>query len=423
MYIVKTTPQISKDMGNVLQQARNPHTDYHTGRYVYHPGSFMDQINNIHFRRTLMHTGHLPFDLTLEHVEDDRIVPKTVYRELLPKIQSITLYSEPSIPSLYNHTPNVLLYLAPKLQKMDMLDVNLIDLGAIEGMFPLLPGVTKVLLVWDHVRKLGERNHFFLDKVAQLEVSISRYDTVTVDSLVLLHEWASSNQRRLHVYVEHWTIAMQTVFMSACAVIQPLSDGLERFNVSVGTFEHKVFESTDPADVVWSRFVSRNTYGKIDLSVPGGTATQFTFEWLSRMLQIFMESSPHVIPSLELDCEEEGDWDTMKPRIDRLVLNCVERTRDAYMSAIDTTEFPTEVQDYDYNVYELKLAIRLPQTAMERITYTPPSATDLQTQPNYQDPTKIAFTIQLQTEMFHESKIQVLLNFELTRGTKRKHMA
>ena len=400
-------------MGNVLDQAREPHTDYHTGRYRYHPGSFLEQINET--RDTLNRTGHLTFDLSLDNVEDDRTVPKTVYQDLLPNIHSLALESEPSVRSLYNHTPNVLLYLAPQLRSMTITNVNLIDLFAIEGIFPLLPGNTKVSLTWDHLRKLGERNDLFLDKVAELDVTITERDTVTVDSLTLLHEWASSNthKRLLHVYVEHWTITMQTVFTSACAVIPPLSDGPKRFNLSVRKIEHQVFESTDPVCVVWSRFVSTNTYGHIHLSVPGA-ATRFTFQWLSDMLQSFMESSPHVTPSVYLDCEEDGDWDIMKPGIDRLVLNCVERTRDAYMSAIDTTAFPTEFPDYDEldHVYELELIIRRPQTEMGRITYTPPSATDLQTQPNYQDPTKIAFTIQLQTEMFDENHIS--LEFEGT---------
>ena len=378
-----------------------------------HPGSFLEQINET--RDTLNRTGHLTFDLSLDNVEDDRTVPKTVYQDLLPNIHSLALESEPSVRSLYNHTPNVLLYLAPQLRSMTITNVNLIDLFAIEGIFPLLPGNTKVSLTWDHLRKLGERNDLFLDKVAELDVTITERDTVTVDSLTLLHEWASSNthKRLLHVYVEHWTNTMQTVFTSACAVIPPLSDGPKRFNLSVRKIEHQVFESTDLVCVVWSRFVSTNTYGHIHLSVPGA-ATRFTFQWLSDMLQSFMESSPHVTPSVYLDCEEDGDWDIMKPGIDRLVLNCVERTRDAYMSAIDTTAFPTEFPDYDEldHVYELELIIRRPQTEMGRITYTPPSATDLQTQPNYQDPTKIAFTIQLQTEMFDENHIS--LEFEGT---------
>ena len=357
-------------------------------------------------------TGHLTFDLSLDNVEDDRTVPKTVYQDLLPNIHSLALESEPSVRSLYNHTPNVLLYLAPQLQYMTIANVNLIDLFAIEGIFPLLPGNTKVSLTWDHMRKLGERNHSVLDKVAELVVDITERDTVTVDSLVLLHEWASSNihKRTLHVYVDHWTIAMQTVFMSACAVIQPLSDGLERFHLNVRQIEQEVFESTDPAYVVWSRFVSTNTYGYVHLSVPGA-ATRFTFQWLGHMLQIFIKSS-HVTPSLYLDCEEEGDWYIMKQWIDRLVLNSVERTRDAYMSAIGTTAFPTKFPDYDElgHVYELELLISCPQTEMGQITYTPLRATDLQTQANYQDPTKVAFTIQLQTAMF--KKNDILLEFE-----------
>ena len=406
-------------MGNVLQQARNPHTDYHTGRYIYHPGSFTEQINDVTFRETLNDTGHLTFDLSFENVEDDRIVPKPDYETLLPKIHSLDLKSEPSVPTLYNHTPNVLLYLAPHLIQTNIRDVNLIDLVAIEGIFPLLPDNAHVVLEWDHMRKLSERNHSIFDKVSVLNIHITEHNTVTVDSLVLLHEWASctTHRRTLVLNVDHWTNAMQTVFTFACEVIQPLSNGLDSFDLFVDRIEHNVFESVDPADVVWCRFLSTKTRVFMILFMPGAALS-----WLVDMLNVFKEASSHIRPRLVLECEEK-DWVNMKQTMDRLLLDYVERTRDAYLSAIGTTAFPTEIPRKVYwpYVHELALTIRLPQTEMGRITYTPPSATDLQTKAEYQDPAKIAVTMQLQTEMFTQRQLSVSLTFDLTRGTKRKH--
>lgn len=168
---------------------------------------------------------------------------------------------------------------------------------------PLLPrGDTRVVLTWDQLRKLGETNHRFLDKVTFLELCITERDTVTVDSLVLLHEWAGSNvhERRLQLSVQHWTVAMQTVFVSACCqyVIYPLFDGLDSFDFLVHRIEPRIFEFFDPITVVWHHFVSPKTDGHMHLNVPDAT-TPFTVPWLRDLLQIFQEFAPRIVPHLD----------------------------------------------------------------------------------------------------------------------------
>ena len=338
-------------MENALEQARERHTYLQTGRYTYNPGSFRDSVD----ANNAPKQSHLVFDLTTANPED-MSMSREEYRDILPKLRTLTLTSEPNTPSLYAHTPNVLLGFAPYLRFVNICRVNRFDIPIIEKMFPLLKKAM-VQLHLDQLQMLTERNPSSFQNVSKLKMDITDYDSV--ESLRLLHEWASSNYNlELDLYIRKWTVPLQNQFSQLSDSLHSHKynkKGLSRFSIMIGEIE--VFNTKSD---FWNRFISETTEVMIYIkNVPH--TTRSTVTWLSEMLNNFMKSSSDVMIFMTLHCDDP-DW---KELIDPLLVHFVERVRDAYLKANNLQVIPDRLADnWERSVFsQLHITLNVPVLA------------------------------------------------------------
>ena len=336
-------------MGNVLKQAQQRHTDLRSGRYMYNPGSFWDVV----YSDTAMRRTNLHFDMSTAN-PDDALLSTQEYRDLLPNIRSITLKSEPNVPSLYNITPNVLIAHAPHLTYLDIAHVNHFDLPVIEGLFPHLQYAT-VRLHLDQFQRLSERNPSVFQMVSALMVYVPHNDRITSDSWWLLREWAYSHDLlALKLHVQKWTASLQIMLSELSASVHPHiygTNGLDMFQLTLDEIDDRVVE---PNFDVWNCFISNTTKVQIIIKYVYNI-TQSTMTWLDATLNNFMKNHSDVLICMTLHCVV-CDW---KELIDPLLRHYVEHVRDAYLKANNLQVLPAELVDDCAKRTLLKLKITL----------------------------------------------------------------
>ena len=360
-------------MGNVLKQAQQRHIDLRSGRCGYNLGSFWDAV----YSESANRLTNLRFDLSTANPYDLPL-SKEEYRDALPNLRTITLTSEPNIPTLYNTTPRVLLAHAPHLTYLDISRVNRFDLLVIERLFPLLKDVT-VRLQLDQLQLLCERNPSVFRTVSTLKLDVANDCRSTPASWRLLYEWASSDYMlALALYIPKWTASLQTVVSELCSSVRPhtyRATGLDAFSLHLKEIDHQVFE---PNFAVWNCFISKNTKVQIFLKHVYQT-TRPTVTWLDAMLNNFMKNQSDVLINMTLHCDT-CDW---KEIIDPLLVHYVEHVREAYLEANELEVIPTELINdcAKRTLLELKITLNvtnpIPSQNTKRKTRNPFTDDDL----------------------------------------------
>ena len=372
-------------MGNALKQHRERHTVLRSDRYTYNPGSTLNSLD-----ADSWHMVHLDFDLSTANPED-RSISREWYQSIMPNLYSLTLTSEPNTPSLYNTTPNVLLGLAPNLQYVKIIRVNRLDISSIEKMFPLLHNA-QVHLHLDQLQTLTKRNPASFQNVTTLKVDVANHDGVTLDSLVVLHEWASSNYMlKLDLKIQKWTVPLQNVFSQlseSLHIHQDNQNGLNQFFLHIDEIEEPVFETKFD---FWNRFIRDTTTVVITIKAVPHT-THKTVGWLSELLDRFMKTSSKVNVKVTLWCDTP-DWPDM---IDPLFVHFVERQQDAYLRARYLHTIPTHLpNDWETHILShLIVAVHVMDA-----TYTPRQNT------NRKEWT--GFTTELEDALFSKKRVVI----------------
>ena len=346
-------------MGNVLARSAPP---MHIGGGMFLAGGFgrYKRIEKIEFQ-----------------LDEDLQVNEMNFKGFLPNLKNLVLRSG-SDPSLYPSTPEILKYLAPRLQQLDIREVKITELGVVKELFPFITTGLALELNWDHLQTLSDWDPLFLTKLQALRIHINPDDTVRVELLVWLHKWVIEAQRDiLHVHIKCWTTQMQTVFSAAYLQIAQhdwIPRGVYNFVLRVEAIECGVCATNQPghAEKLWSQFVNRETNAEVVMKFPD--ATPQTLPWFgNKMLSPFVDVDCLGLRSyIQLDCRDDA-WDrSMKQSVDVFISNFLDWSTNAIVQKYNVDpNFPEDapIVQEDVSKYILAVYIRLPSNRTD-VTYS-----------------------------------------------------
>jgi hypothetical protein len=405
-------------MGNALERVHSRHKDTRNGHnHVYNQGLFGIQMEQIERSRK----NFVLFDLGVANADNDAMRRPRDYQGMMTNVKQLILYSKSACVSGYNQTPGVLLYLSPQLKRVDIKHVNVFDLVVIDRIFPLLSEGATVCMNWDQMERLRQRNPHFLDNVSCVNLFLTATTAIGVESWVFLHEWASTRDNQiLQLHIQRWTIGMQVTAHGAYReiVLKPQTTaGLHTFEITMEDVDHEAIRSPGQMGL-WSLFVNTETITNVACSV-SDVATPLTVVWISELMNTFMSVCHHVYGFHYLYCEWNGEWNDIQQIVNRMVVNFVEGSRNAFLSTVDDLQPDVPFFEPWDHLLDLELKIDLPKCEMKHFTHRRPEINDYR----LQDANAKEFTQRFQNAMFHEDRIKIEFVPKPKRGAKRKEMS